>query len=84
MVVSPRLSWPPRPAFAAGTFEVQLRNPDAVASVMTDFEFLGLGVQAMDSYAAELSSLTTETVNAAIRKYIDPDKFVTVVAGTLK
>lgn len=70
--------------FAAGTFEVQLRNPDAVASVMTDFEFLGLGVQAMDSYAAELSSLTVETVNAAIRKYIDPDKFVTVVAGTLK
>ena len=38
----------------------------------------------MDSYADEMSSLTKEKVDAAIRKYIDPDKFVTVVAGTLK
>ncbi len=70
--------------FAAGTFEVQLRNPDAVARVMTDFESLGLGVAAMDTYADDLASLTKEKVDAAIRKYIDPDKFVTVVAGTLK
>lgn len=70
--------------YAAGTFEVQLRNPDAVARVITDFESLGLGVAAMDSYADDLASLTKEKVDAAIRKYIDPDKFVTVVAGTLK
>jgi len=70
--------------YAAGTFEVQLRNPDAVARVITDFESLGLGVAAMDTYADDLASLTKEKVDGAIRKYIDPDKFVTVVAGTLK
>ncbi|MCC7527033.1 MAG: insulinase family protein [Candidatus Melainabacteria bacterium] len=70
--------------YAAGTFEVQLRNPDAVARVITDFESLGLGVAAMDSYADDLASLNKEKVDAAIRKYFDPDKFVTVVAGTLK
>lgn len=70
--------------YAAGTFEVQLRNPDTVARVITDFESLGLGVAAMDSYADDLASLTKEKVDAAIRKYIDPDKFVTVIAGTLK
>lgn len=70
--------------YAAGTFEVQLRNPDAVARVITDFESLGLGVAAMDSYADDLASLTKEKVDAAIRKYFEPEKFVTVVAGTLK
>lgn len=70
--------------YAIGTFEVQLRNADAVAATMTQFEVLGLGIAGMDSYADEMSSLTKEKVDAAIRKYIDPDKFVTVVAGTLK
>jgi len=70
--------------YAIGTFEVQLRNADAVAATMTQFEALGLGLAGMDSYADEMSSLTKEKVDAAIRKYIDPDKFVTVVAGTLK
>lgn len=70
--------------YAVGTFEVQLRNADAVAATMTQFEALGLGVAGMDAYADEMSSLTKEKVDAAIRKYIDPDKFVTVVAGTLK
>ncbi|MCC6980654.1 MAG: insulinase family protein [Candidatus Melainabacteria bacterium] len=70
--------------YAIGTFEVQLRNADAVAATMTQFEVVGLGVAGMDAYADEMSSLTKEKVDAAIRKYIDPDKFVTVVAGTLK
>lgn len=70
--------------YAGGTFEVQLRNANAVAGVITEFESIGLGVAAMDSYASDLDSLTKEKVDAAIRKYIDPDKFVTVVAGTLK
>lgn len=69
--------------YAIGTFEVQLRNADAVASTMTQFEALGLGIAGMDAYAVEMASLTKEKVDAAIRKYFDADKFVTVVAGTL-
>lgn len=69
--------------YAAGTFEVQLRRADAIASVLTDFEYFGLGAQAVDTYAADLAALTVEKVNEALRKYIRPEAFVTVVAGTL-
>lgn len=69
--------------YAAGTFEVQLRTADAIAATLTDFEFFGLGAGAVDTYAADLSALTVDKVNAAIRKYIRPEAFVTVVAGTL-
>jgi len=68
----------------AGTFIVQLRRFDAIASTINEYEFLGLGIEALDEYATRIQSVTLEEANAAIRKYIRPELFVTAVAGSLK
>jgi predicted Zn-dependent peptidase len=63
---------------------VQLRRFDAIASTINEYEFLGLGIEALDEYATRIQSVTLEEANAAIRKYIRPELFVTAVAGSLK
>jgi zinc protease len=67
---------------AAGTFLVQLRTSLGIAGVLTQFEFLGLNIASLDSYAADLKAVTKDQVNEAIRKYFRLDKAVTVLAGT--
>ena len=37
----------------------------------------------VDEYPRRLQALTLEQVNATIKKYLNPDKMVTVLAGTL-
>lgn len=71
-------------ASAAGSYVVQLRRFDAIAAALVDYHVLGLGIEAMDDYASQVKSVTKEQVDAAIRKYIRPESFVTVVAGSLK
>jgi zinc protease len=68
---------------AGGTFMVQLRQYSSIASTLTEYESSGQGVEAMDSFAARMQSLTKADIDAAVRKYIRPESFVTVVAGTL-
>jgi zinc protease len=70
--------------FASGSFLVQLRRADAIASTLASFEFLGMGADAIDNFAAQAKACTKDEVNAALRKYIRPESFVTVVAGTPK
>ncbi len=70
--------------YAIGTFEVSLRRVDAVAGTLASNEYLGLGTAVMDSVASEFNALTKDAVNAALRKYVKPESFVTVVAGTVK
>lgn len=69
--------------YAAGSFEVALRRADAIAGTMVQYELSGGGLEAMDAFAAKIGSLSVDSVNAALRKYIHPESFVTVVAGTL-
>ncbi len=68
---------------AYGGFVVNLRTSLGLANVLTQFEFLGLGVADLDRYQSDLASLTKDQVNAAIRKYFRLDQAVTVLAGTL-
>lgn len=68
---------------AVGTFFVQLRRCDALASTITQFESLGLGLEQMDRYEEIVSSVTKETADAALRKYVRPGSFITAIAGTL-
>lgn len=67
---------------AAGSFKVQLRTSYGMASVLTQFEFLGLGAAAIDRYADDLKAVTKDAVNAAIAKYLDLSTCLTVLAGT--
>ncbi|MBX9671427.1 MAG: insulinase family protein, partial [Candidatus Obscuribacterales bacterium] len=69
---------------AYGSFVVSLRSPVAVASVLSQYEFSGLGVAGIDQLKACFESVTVDEVNEAIQRYFDLDHAITVVAGSLK
>lgn len=68
---------------AVGSFAVQLRSSTGIAQALVRFEFMELGLEAMDRLADDFYAVTKPQVDAALRKYIHPDKLVTVLAGTL-
>jgi zinc protease len=43
----------------------------------------GLPLAYIDEYPGKIEALTLAQVNAAVKKYVVPDKMVTVLAGTL-
>lgn len=67
---------------AVGSFTVQLRSSTGIAQALLRFEFMGLGIDKMDRLADDFYSVTKAQADAALRKYIHPDKLVTVLAGT--
>ena len=68
----------------AGSFQVGLRTSKALAATISSYEFMGLGLEGLDSFVDRITSVTREEVNEAIRKYFDLSRAVTVMAGTLK
>jgi hypothetical protein len=50
---------------------------------LTEFEFLGLGTTELDNISSHYIGLTKEKVDAAMNKYFQPKKAVTVLSGTL-
>lgn len=67
---------------AAGLFTVSLRSSLNIARVLTRFEALGLGVEGVDSHARRIMAVKKSEVDAAITKYLHPEKMVTVLAGS--
>lgn len=62
----------------------RLRTPKQIADGLTKYQFLNLGPQFMDNYAARVQAVTIKDANAAIRKYFDLSKSVLSIAGSLK
>lgn len=67
---------------AVGSFTVQLRSSSGIAQALTRFEFMGLGIEAMDRLADDFYAVNKAAADAALRKYLHPDRMVTVLAGT--
>lgn len=67
---------------AVGSFTVQLRSSSGIAQALTRFEFMGLGIEAMDRLADDFYAVTKPAADAALRKYLHPDRLLTVLAGT--
>jgi zinc protease len=67
---------------AVGSFTVGLASSLGMSRALAEFEFLGLGVAELDKVVANYAATTKEQINEAMKKYITPDKTVTVVAGT--
>lgn len=61
---------------------MNLSNLLAVARKIDDAIEAGISLDEIDSYPEQLRALTVDDVNAAIKKYFDPAKLVTVIAGT--
>ncbi len=68
---------------ASGSFKVGLASPVALAQVMAELEFYGLGLGELDKIVEQYQSLTVKQVNAAIKKHLHPDKTVLVTAGSV-
>jgi zinc protease len=66
-----------------GTFEVGLATSSGVARNLLATVHRGYDLGWLDRYASTLNALTTEQVNAAIKKYLRPDDFYLIKAGTI-
>ena len=66
-----------------GTYKITLATSSGMAEQILAFVQRGLPLSYLDDYPAKVEALTLEQVNAAIKKYLDPRKVVTVLAGTL-
>ncbi len=66
-----------------GTYQVGLSTTGGLAGTLLTTAQRGLDLTWLDRYPEAIRALTLEQVNAAIRKYLDPDKMVLVEVGTL-
>lgn len=66
-----------------GSFKVNLATTTGIASQLLANATRGKDAAFLDAYPALIQSLTTEQVNAAIRKHLDPETMVTIKAGTV-
>jgi zinc protease len=66
-----------------GTYKIALATSSGVAEQIRAFVQRGLPLSYLDDYPAKVEALMLEQVNGAIKKYLDSEKVVTVLAGTL-
>ena len=65
-----------------GAFKVALTTTEGMAGTLLAAVNRGYAVNWLDELPATVNALTTEQVNAAIRKYLKPETMVLVKAGT--
>ncbi len=66
-----------------GSYLVQLTTTGSVAGQVLSFVQRGFAPEYIDEYPKHLQTITPEQVNAAIHKYLDPERSVLVAAGSL-
>ena len=66
-----------------GTYKLALATSGGLAQQILATVQRGLPLDYIDRYPQLVQSLTLAQVNGAVKKYLDPDKMVTVTAGTL-
>ncbi|MBX9688698.1 MAG: insulinase family protein [Candidatus Obscuribacterales bacterium] len=67
---------------AAGLFTVSMRSSLAIARILTRFQALGLGVEGADLHSKRILAVKKSEVDEVIRKYLHPEKMLTVLAGS--
>jgi zinc protease len=66
-----------------GSYKVALATTSGVASTLLNALQRGYGPEWVDEFPQRLQALSLEEVNSAVKKFIDPDKMVVVLAGSL-
>ncbi|MSU49093.1 MAG: insulinase family protein [Opitutus sp.] len=66
-----------------GSYKVALSTTGGLASTLLNAVQRGYGPEWADEFPRRVQALSLEEVNASIKKFIDPEKMVTVLAGTL-
>jgi zinc protease len=67
--------------YLVGSLPLQLETNDGIAGLLVDLEWQQLGLDYVQRYADIINGLSVETVQAAARKYLDPESYVLAVAG---
>jgi zinc protease len=66
-----------------GSYKVALATTGGLASSLLNALQRGYGPEWVDEYPRRIEAMTLQQVNAAIKKYLNPDSMVVVMAGTL-
>ena len=66
-----------------GTFQVSLATTGGMASALLASIQRGYGVAWPDELPQRIAALTTDEINAALRKHVQPDRLVLIKAGTV-
>lgn len=66
-----------------GAFKVGLATSDGLADAMLSAVHRGFDLKWLDQYPAQINALTTEQVNATIKKHLKPESMVLIKAGTV-
>jgi zinc protease len=72
-----------RKSSLAGSHRVSMATTSGLAEMILNTVRRGLELTWIDEYPQKVAALTLEQTNSVIKKYLDPDKLVTVRAGTL-
>ena len=67
----------------AGSFQLGLATTDGLAGALLACLQRGYGPEWIDAYPGRVEALTALEVNAALRRHLDPDRMITVLAGPL-
>ncbi len=68
--------------FLTGVFPVRLETNAGVAGQLLSAEVYGLGLDYIERYPSIVRGITSAAVAAAARKYLNPDVYVLVIAGS--
>ncbi|MCS7251474.1 MAG: insulinase family protein [Thermoflexus sp.] len=68
-------------SFLIGSLPLQLETNEGIAGVLVDMELFELGLDYLERYPEIMASLNAAEVQAAARKYMDPDRMVLSTAG---
>jgi zinc protease len=68
-------------AYMTGSLPLALETNDSLARVITDIELYGLGRDYLERFAGLIGALTPEDLQAAARRYLDPERYVLATAG---
>lgn len=68
--------------FLTGSFPVRLETNASIARVLYQSEFYGMGMNYIRDYSKIYRSVTLDQVNAAAKKYLHPDNYTLVIAGS--
>lgn len=66
-----------------GSYQVGLATTEGIASAILNAVQRGYDLTWLDEYSKAIDALTVEQVNAAIKKYLAPDKMVLIKAGSV-
>jgi zinc protease len=69
-------------AYITGSFPVRLERNGSIAGILHAAEFFGLGMDYIQKYQKLYRSVTLQQVNAAAKKYLHPDRYTLVIAGS--